>query len=160
MDSIPGIYFIISAYICDEGGAAMKHNFQNNSIWFNVVLGIVCSILISIASVFAAAVCINNEYMNVSALDYVIPMTQAIAVLAAAFIVSKREKERAWLSSLLSAVGYLLLLIAAGVSIFGGVGGHVWVSVVTIIPAYFVGLLLCNRNKMKKKSTKHKKAFR
>lgn len=108
-----------------------------------VALAIVTTIILSVIG----AIFIQNEYLEMSAINIVAFAIQFTAAFAGALVAGKFKKSNALMSCGLAGGVYFLLLIVIGVLFCDGVGSDILLSLLTVFLGTGAAFLLCTRGK-------------
>ena len=124
--------------------------------------GISCVIEFVITMCFAllAAVCIQNEYLNINGMRYVIPGIHTVSLLLGTVLCFKMTKEWKILAAGCAGGIYFIVFLAIAIAVFNTIGEEIIGGFVACIIGIFLGAVLCNLDKKKASSAKRGKAFR
>ena len=124
----------------------MKRIKQNGTIQTPVkavAVGVAIALIVTLVGCCIGAVCIDNEYMNISTAKMVSMIIIMISGFIGAIIAEKISKTGKTIVCLLVPASLCLIMMSVGALFFGGLGGQALIGIV-VSGAASLGALLFN----------------
>lgn len=115
------------------------------------VTGIATALVVSVGGTLVGAICILNEYFDITAVVIVATITQLVSAVAGSFLTGKLVKEGKMLSCCITVFVYCFILLGTSILFFDGIGSGVFGGLITCTLSCIGGFLLSTREKNDRK---------